>query len=201
MRSVTLYVNAVFGNLISVTENQARRSGRPRSEQARQAVLAAALALVAEEGLAGLHMEAIARRAGVSKETLYRWWHSKTEVVLDALAERGQQTIPLPDTGTLREDLRAFMRATVDSADSVTRRLLRTIAAVAASDEATADQVRDRFLSLILERAVSRQEITGDDSVLALDLIYGSMWYRLIFRVGPLDYTWADAIAEAIAPN
>jgi AcrR family transcriptional regulator len=208
MRSVTLYVNAVFGNLISVTENQARRPGRPRSERARQAVLAAALAVVAEEGLAGLHMEAIARRAGVSKETLYRWWHSKTDVVLDALAERGEQTIPLPDTGTLREDLRAFLRATVDSADSVTRRLLRTIAAVAASDEATADQVRDRFLAArraalgqILERAVSRHEITGDYSALALDLVYGSMWYRLIFRVGPLDYTWADAIADAIAPN
>jgi AcrR family transcriptional regulator len=166
------------------------------------------LAVVAEEGPAGLHMDAIARRAGVSKETLYRWWHSKTEVVLDALAERGQQTIPLPDTGTLREDLRAFLRATVDSGDLATRRLLRTIAAAAASDEATADQVQDRFLATrrvalgqILERAVSRGEIADDYSALALDLIYGSMWYRLIFRVGPLDYTWADAIAVAIPPN
>ena len=153
-------------------------------------------------------MDAIARRAGVSKETLYRWWHSKTEVVLDALAERGQRTIPLPDTGTLREDLRAFLRATVDSADPATRRLLHTIAAAAASDEATADQVRDRFLATrradlgqILERAVGRGEITGDYSALALDLIYGSMWYRLIFRTGPLDYTWADDIAAAIPPN
>jgi AcrR family transcriptional regulator len=191
-----------------VTENQPRRPGRPRSERARQAVLAAALAVVAEEGPAGLHMDAIARRAGVSKETLYRWWHTKTEVVLDALAERGQQTIPLPDTGTLPGDLRAFLRATVDSADPATRRLLHTIAAAAASDESTADQVRDRFLATrraalgqILERAVSRGEITGDYGALALDLIYGSMWYRLIFRVGPLDYTWADAIAVAIPPK
>jgi AcrR family transcriptional regulator len=191
-----------------VTENQPRRPGRPRSERARQAVLAAALAVVAEEGPAGLHMDAIARRAGVSKETLYRWWHTKTEVVLDALAERGQQTIPLPDTGTLPGDLRAFLRATVDSADPATRRLLHTIAAAAASDESTADQVRDRFLATrraalgqILERAVSRGEIAGDYGALALDLIYGSMWYRLIFRVGPLDYTWADAIAVAIPPK
>jgi AcrR family transcriptional regulator len=191
-----------------VTENRPRRPGRPRSERARQAVLAAALAVVAEEGPAGLHMDAIARRAGVSKETLYRWWHSKTEVVLDALAERGEQTIPLPSTGTLREDLRAFLRATVDSVDPATRRLLRAIAAAAASDEATADQVRDRFLATrraalgqILERAVSRGEITGDYSALALDLIYGSLWYRLIFRFGPLDYTWADAMALAIPPK
>jgi len=76
-------------------------------------------------------MEAIAKRANVSKETLYRWWHSKTEVILDTLAERGQQTIPLPDTGTLRGDLRGFLRATVDSADPATVRLLHSIAAAA----------------------------------------------------------------------
>jgi len=188
-----------------VTENQARRLGRPRSQRARQAVLAAALAVVAEEGPAGLRMDAIAKRAGVSKETLYRWWRSKTEVILDALAQRGQQTIPLPDTGTLRDDLRAFLRATVDSADPATRQLLHAIASAAASDETTADQVRDRFLATrraalgqILERAVSRGEIARDYSALAIDLIYGSMWYRLIFRVGPLDYTWADAVAVAI---
>lgn len=187
--------------------DEARRPGRPRSERARQAVLAAALALAAEEGPAGLTMEAIAKRAGVSKETLYRWWHSKTEVVLDALAERGQRTIPLPDTGTLREDLRAFLRATVDSADPATVRLLHTIAAAAASQESVADQVRDRFLvtrrqdlGQILQRAVSRGEITGDHVALAIDLIYGSMWYRLIFRVGSLDHQWADAVADAIAP-
>lgn len=100
------------------------------------------------------------------------------------------------------------MRATVDSVEPATGRLLRAIAAAAASDEATADQVRDRFLAArraalgqILERAVSRGEIASDYSALALDLIYGSMWYRLIFRVAPLDYTWADAIAVAIPPN
>lgn len=191
-----------------MTAGQARRPGRPRSERARQAVLAATLALAAEEGAAGLNMDAIARRANVSKETLYRWWHSKTDVVLDALAERGQQTIPLPDTGTLRGDLRDFLRATADSADPATVRLLRSIAAAAASDETAAHQVRDRFLATrradlgqVLQRAAARGEIDRDYAPMALDLIYGSMWYRLIFRVGPLDYRWADTVAAAIAPR
>lgn len=169
-------------------------------------MLAAALSLAAEEGPAGLHMEAIAKRAGVSKETLYRWWRSKAEVILDALAEQGQQTIPVPDTGTLHGDLRAFLRATVDSAGPATVRLLRSIAVTAASDERAARQVRDRFivtrradLGQVLERAVARGEITGGYAALAVDLIYGSLWYRLIFRVGPLDYSWADAVADAIA--
>ncbi len=183
-----------------------RLPGRPRSERARQAVLAAALELAAEEGPAGLHMDAIARRANVSKETLYRWWHSKADVMLDALAERGQQTIPLPDTGRLRDDLRAFLRATVDSADAATVRLLHHLAAAAASDEATASQIRDRFLATrraalgqILQRAVARADITGEDAALAVDLVYGSMWYRLIFRIGPVDYRWADQVADAVA--
>jgi AcrR family transcriptional regulator len=169
-------------------------------------VLAATLALAAEEEPAGLNMEAIARRAGVSKETLYRWWHSKTEVVLDALAEQGQRTIPLPDTGTLRGDLRTFLRATVDSANPATMRLLYSIAAAAAADEAVAHQIRDRFLATrradlgqLLERAAGRGEISRGRAALAVDFVYGSMWYRLIFRVGPLDYQWAEEVADAIA--
>jgi AcrR family transcriptional regulator len=191
-----------------VTDAPARRPGRPRSERARQAILAAALALAAEEGPADLHMEAIAKRAKVSKETLYRWWHSKTELLLDALAQRGQQTIPLPDTGTLRDDLRAFLRATVDSADAPTVRLLHHLAAAAASDQAVAHQIRDRFLATrratlgqILHKAAARDEITSGYAELAVDLIYGCMWYRLIFRVGPLDYAWADQVAAAIASH
>jgi AcrR family transcriptional regulator len=152
-------------------------------------------------------MEAIAKRAQVSKETLYRWWRSKNDVFLDALAERGQRTIPLPDTGTLREDLRAFLRATVDSADPTTVRLLYHLAAAAASDETLACEIRDRFLATrradlgrLLGRAAARGEITAGYAAVALDFVYGSLWYRLIFRVGPLDYTWADDLAMAIPP-
>jgi AcrR family transcriptional regulator len=183
-----------------------RSPGRPRSERARQAVLAAALALAAEDGAAGLNMEAIARRAGVSKETLYRWWRSKTEVVLDALADRGEQTIPLPDTGNLRDDLRRFLRSTADSADVATVRLLRTMAAAAAGDETMAVQVRDRFIATrraalgqVLDRAVARGEITSEYAALAVDLVYGSLWYRVIFAIDALDYAWAESVADAIA--
>src|ERR671934_1249914 len=106
----------------------ARRPGRPRSEEARRAILAATLELAAEHGRQGLRMDAIAKRAGVSKETLYRWWRSKAEVLLEALAERGEETIPVPDSGSLHTDLLAFMRATARSADPPTRRLLRALA-------------------------------------------------------------------------
>ena len=183
-----------------------RRVGRPRSESARQAMLGAAFELAAQHGPEGLTMEAIARRAAVSKETLYRWWGSKAEVLLEALAERGEQEIPIPDSGDLRHDLTRFMRATARALDPGMRRVLRALAAQAASDPAIADQARDRFLSrrraaleVVLRRAVDRGELDAGRAAAALDLVFGSLWYRLVFGIGPLDRKWADAVTDAIA--
>ena len=91
----------------------APQRGRPRSEQADRAIMAAALELLAERGIAGMSIEEVASRAGVGKATVYRRWSSKGALALDAfLAEfRGQQ--PLPDTGSLRGDLHASLRAWV----------------------------------------------------------------------------------------
>jgi AcrR family transcriptional regulator len=180
--------------------------GRPRSETTRRAILAAALELAAEEGTSRLTMEAIARRAGASKETLYRWWRSKGEVVLEALAERGERDIPVPEVGDLERDLRAFMRATARALDGQTRSVLRALAAEAASDLAFAARVRDRFLAqrraalaAVLEGAVARGELSPQRAASALDLIFGSLWYRLIFAIGPLDQAWADSVTDAFA--
>jgi AcrR family transcriptional regulator len=197
----------MFGNVAAMTSVDSRRPGRPRSEVARTAILSATLELAAAHGPQGLRMDAIAKRAGVSKETLYRWWRSKTEVMLEALAEQGQATIPLPDTGSLAGDLRAFLRDTVASADSTTQRLLRALASEAAANAEFARLVRARFidrrraaLSTLLNRAVARRELTRADAKIAIDLIYGSLWYRLIFDVAPLDRKWADAVVRVIAP-
>jgi len=152
-------------------------------------------------------MEAIAKRAAVSKETLYRWWHSKTEVVLEALSERSLATIPLPDSGSLRGDLSAFLHATVEAGDDTTRRLLRTLAAEAASDPGFADLVTRQFLATrraslgaLLQRGVERGELTSRQAAIAIDLIYGSLWYRLIFQIAPLDSNWAQDVTDALAP-
>ena len=182
-----------------------RRRGRPRSETARRAILAAALELAAERDAERVTMDAIARRARVSKETLYRWWRSKGEVLLEALAQRGEEAIPVPDTGSLAGDLGRFMRSTAAALDRPTRRLLRTLAAQAAADPAFAEQTRERFLArrraalaAVLDRAVERGELTAPRAGIALDLVFGSLWYRLIFDVGPLDTSWADAVTDAI---
>jgi AcrR family transcriptional regulator len=151
-------------------------------------------------------MDAIARRAGVSKDTLYRWWRSKADVLLEALAERGRATIAIPDTGTLVGDLRAFLRATAASGDAATVRVLRALASEAAADADFATVTRERFLStrrhdlgLLLERAVDRGELEAEDLEMVTDLVYGSLWYRLIFGVGALDDDWAAGVTRVLA--
>jgi AcrR family transcriptional regulator len=84
--------------------------GRPRDPQTRQAILDAALVLVADVGYDRTTVDAIATKAGVSKPTLYRRWpHGKPELVADAIRERHAETSRIPDTGTLRGDLLALV--------------------------------------------------------------------------------------------
>ena len=84
--------------------------GRPRDPQTRQAILDAALALVADVGYDRTTVDAIATNAGVSKPTLYRRWpHGKPELVADAIRGRHAETSRIPDTGTLRGDLLALV--------------------------------------------------------------------------------------------
>jgi AcrR family transcriptional regulator len=150
--------------------------------------------------------EGIAERAGVGKETLYRWWRSKTEVLLEALGEYGEQAIPIPATGSLARDLTIFMRETSAALDPPTRRILRTLAAAAAADTGAASKVRDQFLArrraalaAVLQPARDRGELPAEPTIATLlDLVFGSLWYRLIFSTGPLDQDWADAVASAI---
>lgn len=153
-------------------------------------------------------MEAIAARAGVSKETLYRWWRSKADVLLDALVERGERQIPIPNSGHLDRDLRTFMRATARALDRPTRQVLRTLAAQAATDEQSAEQIRDRFLSSrraalasVLGSGEERGEFRGEQVPTALDLVFGSLWYRLVFGIGSLDEQWADSVTDALVLN
>src|ERR1700753_3935259 len=91
----------------------AATKGRPphrRNEQARIAVLHAADDLLAERGFAGVTIEGIAARAGVAKQTIYRWWPSKVDVLLDTLVEDSQQELIVPDTGSAITDARQYLR-------------------------------------------------------------------------------------------
>ena len=86
--------------------------GRPRSQTARKAVLAAAAELLLDHGLSGVSMDAVAERARVSKATIYRWWPTKETLALDMLFNQWSAVTPQQyESGSLRIDLLALLRA------------------------------------------------------------------------------------------
>lgn len=181
--------------------------GRTRDEAARQRILDAAFALVGAGGSASIND--IVERAGVAKQTVYRWWPSRNAVVLDALVDGTMRETPFPDTGDLRADFRAHLRGVVRLFNSPTGTVVRNLVADSQTDERLADDFRERFwaprraLSLVrIERGVELGQIRSDlDIELVLDAIYGPLWLRLLIghrRLRPSD---ADRIVDAIWPG
>jgi AcrR family transcriptional regulator len=170
-----------------------RRPGRPRSEESRRAILAAAIEGLQEHGYAALTIEGIAARAGVGKQTIYRWWPSKADVVLDAMLDLAATRIAIPDAGSLPADLSAFLSATFRQHGQ--RTVLIGLMAEALLDPVFAVAFRDRFLfrrrdalRVVLDRAAARGEIAADlDPELLIDVVYGVLWYRLLLDHAPLD--------------
>ncbi|MFD8707368.1 TetR/AcrR family transcriptional regulator [Kitasatospora sp. NPDC059648] len=179
-----------------------------RSDRARAAVLAAATELVAEVGYGKLTIEAIAARASVGKQTIYRWWPSKGAVVFDAFLAVNQHEggLALPDTGDLAADLRAVLRPTSDElTDPGADRTYRAIIAELLNDPALHAEYRTRLLDPLLEVTRDRLRAAREagqlapdaDLDLAVELVYGPLYYRWQYRLGPLTHEHADRLVDA----
>jgi AcrR family transcriptional regulator len=187
-----------------------RSPGRPRSETSRQAILAAAIELAVEVGYAGLTIEGIAARAGVGKQTIYRWWPSRADVLLEAGAVKADRYVPVADQGSYRADLRAFLRASYAMAGHREfAGLLRALMAEAQLDSDFGERFRVSFLerrrdalAVITGRARERGDLPerpGADTV--ADIVFGTIWYRILATRRPLDEAWADDLIAVLAPS
>jgi AcrR family transcriptional regulator len=181
--------------------------GRPRSEQADWAILTAAVALLSERGLAGMSIEEIAARAGVSKATIYRRWPSKGLLALDAFVGQFQELQPQPDTGSLRGDLTAALRLWVEAVTTTPAgRMLTGLIAEAQHDDSLRAAWRDRVLEplrvrhrVLLDRAVARGEIPADvDQEVVLDLFFGAAQHRLLLGHLPLSDDFINRLVDII---
>ncbi len=183
----------------------APRRGRPRSEKARRAILDAAAELLLLRGLDAVSMDAVAQRAGVSKATIYRWWPSKERLALDALLDWTDASAPVRDTGSLREDVLALVRPWVREIRH--RPFGPVIAALvneAQSDPKFADAYRTHFVEprrdamrAVFARAAERGEVPADlDVEVALDLIYGAVYHRLLHGHAKLTDRFARDVVE-----
>ncbi|MBE1484836.1 TetR/AcrR family transcriptional regulator [Plantactinospora soyae] len=177
-----------------------------RSERSRRAILTAAVELLGETGYNELTIEAIAARAGVGKQTIYRWWSGKGAVILDALSDAALAVdASMPDTGDIRTDLYAIIRPTVaELADPRLSATSRALSIETLSDEALAEQVRDRLLRPQLDAVKDRlraaqlaDQVRADvDLDQAVELLFGPMYYRWMFRTGPLSQEYADDVVD-----
>jgi AcrR family transcriptional regulator len=171
----------------------ARPPGRPRSAEADEAILRAALELLASDGYRALTMEAVRERSGVGKATLYRRYGSKEELVKAAIVHLNSD-IPMPDdTGSVVGDFAATAQTILAGAARTGALTLmpRLLSEVVGDPEMHAlfsehlVEPRRRVVRGIVERAKARGELREDvDSDLAVDLMVGPMIYRLIIAGG-----------------
>lgn len=170
------------------------RRGRPRNEACTGEILEAALHLVAEVGIAGLTMDAVASRAGVGKATIYRRWTSKEALMLDAWMSCVRKPVA-PDTGTLQGDLEALLGG-IDSplSDRELQRVFPQMIAAAKVNPEVADayrafvEQRRAPLRAVLLRGVERGEIDPAlDLEVVQDLVVAPLMYRWIVTDAPID--------------
>jgi AcrR family transcriptional regulator len=191
---------------VSVNDpNQGARGGRPRSTDADHALLTATLATLQEHGYAGLSMIGVAKRAGVSATTLYRRWSTKADLVAAAVATLNP-IMDVPDSGTIIEDLRIVLRHRAEALRNQEGKVfIGLIVEIIKNPEAFA-AVKERFgnrnvsvLAEIVARAVDRGEIPPIDTNLALDVIAGPFWSRMLAGDAPSDQYVDDILPMLVA--
>lgn len=182
--------------------------GRPRSTRTREAILDAAIELCNEVGYEALTVEAIATRAGAGKQTIYRWWPSKADVLLDAVVEQTETISPtFPDTGDLRTDLREQMLQVAELlTTSPIGRPLAGLLGAAQWDPDLAEQVLDRIqrprLAALHDRLRSAVEVgqlrPNLDLGTVIEVLYGPFYHRLFWQNQRIAPDMVDDVLDAV---
>jgi AcrR family transcriptional regulator len=174
---------------------EARRPGRPRSESARQAVIAATTDLVLELGFDALTYEAIAERAGVSRQTIYRWWPRKSSIIAEAVLSN---VLVIFETPAPDSDLRAVLTEWVDAMRVPEKAsLVRALTAAAAADPQESDRLyehdtragHEAFVAAVRKAQRDGWVRPDLDADVAADTLIGAVLSRILSRVAiPPDY-------------
>lgn len=169
--------------------------GRPRSEAARQAILTAAAALIASGGIGAVTMEAVARRAGVGKPTVYRSWPNREALAMAALLATTDLKTDVRDTASALDDLAAQLRQVARVFAAPGGRNAALMVASSESDSELSKAFRNQVLlasreagRALLERAIATGEVSAEIEIdIILDMIYGALFYRLLMGHAKVD--------------
>ncbi|WP_433508640.1 TetR/AcrR family transcriptional regulator [Nonomuraea sp. CA-143628] len=179
------------------------RRGADRTE----AIMRTTLELGQEIGYAKLSIEAVAARAGASKQTIYRRWSSKGAMLLDSLLSLNKSGLDYPDTGDIAADLRAQIYAAVDLlARPPFGPLLKALIGEAQYDPQVAATLNERLITPQADKTVARlraardqgQLSPGFDLDLAMAILSGPLYFQLLITQEELTYEYVDRILDAL---
>jgi len=182
--------------------------GRPVgvSAVARERILDAVQAVLEEKTFQDLTMEEVARRAGVGKPTLYKWWPSKAALVLDLFQQRLVAPLNVPEELTTEEKIRAQALGAICLLSGFLGKVSREIIAAGQSDPDVLRQYREIYLSG--RRAITREWIeaakakgemrANADPELLMDMLYGTIYYRLLMDHQPLDAEFGTKLVDDV---
>lgn len=186
--------------------SRAPARGRPRDPRTRAAILAAARALLERGGLTAVTIEAIAQKAGVSRPTIYRYWPNAPAVAMAAFLEATGAPDAAKTARTPLAALRAQLHAVADAFAAPTGRSVAAMVAAAQSETELAKAFRHEFIArnrdatrLLLERCIDDKLVASPaDMELALDLIFGPLFYRLLMGHAPITRSFVDRLIDTV---
>ena len=189
-----------------------RPPGRPRSEATRTAILSTASQLLETEPYPRISIERIAAEAKVGKQSIYRWWDSKADVLLEAYTEKTLRRIPIGDrTGNAFRDLEALLKSFfVATREPAVSKTIRSLIAEAQHDAEFREKFKGVFVATrramirdVLKSGLDNGQVRRDlDIDLTIDIIYGAFWYRLLSgNVEGLDDAFAKGIVTTLQPG
>ncbi|MNH88884.1 Fatty acid metabolism regulator protein [compost metagenome] len=182
------------------------KRGRPRNVETQSSILSASYELLLESGFGAVTVEKIAERAKVSKATIYKWWPNKAAVVMDGFLSAAAARLPVPDTGSIFQDI---LEHATNMARFMTSRegsILLEIIGEGQVDSALAEAFRTRYIQPrrlevrdIMDRGLQRGELKKNLNIaLCTDLIYGPIFYRLLVTGDQIDEDYVGQLVTQV---
>lgn len=195
--------------MTDLPHNQQRRGrGRPRraTAEAHSAILNAMYELLQERSVRDVTMEAVAKKAGVGKPTLYKWWPTKAGLVMAVLQERVVNGLEPPTLGTAEATIRSTVRGLIGAFNGFFGKVMADLIAEGQSEPAVLQKLYDRHIGprrAETVAAVERSKATGEfvadtDPEVVIDTIFGAIYYRLLLRSAPLTEEFGEQVVDQV---
>jgi AcrR family transcriptional regulator len=179
--------------------------GRPRDETIRVRILQTAVTILIRQGYRATTMNEIALQARVGKQTLYRWWKNRAELLMETLLNYAEMNVDAADQDDGQTLLKSFLLRTFELVQRDSGMILKSLVAESITNKDFARVFFDTFirkrqqmLTKILREHLTIRPEEPDRVAILVDVIFGTMWYRIIFGHGPLDEKLASDLADLV---